>query len=144
MFDAFAEKLVAAVQALKVGNGADEGVTIGPLINDDAFQKVSAIVDQATANGATVLAGGAGTEAEGQNFYQPTVLVNVDDSMDVYNEEIFGPIAPLFKFSTEEEAIRLLACQPISTPGTSGVSGGSAKAWITGLSASTRASSLRK
>ena len=107
VFDAFAEKLVAAVQALKVGNGADEGVTIGPLINDDAFQKVSAIVDQATANGATVLAGGAGTETEGQNFYQPTVLVNVDDSMDVYNEEIFGPIAPLFKFSTEEEAIRI-------------------------------------
>ena len=107
VFDAFAEKLVAAVQALKVGNGADEGVTIGPLINDDAFQKVSAIVDQATANGATVLTGGAGTEAQGQNFYQPTVLANVDDSMDVYNEEIFGPIAPLFKFSTEEEAIRI-------------------------------------
>ena len=107
VFDAFAEKLVAAVQDLKVGNGADEGVTIGPLINDDAFQKVSAIVDQATANGATVLTGGAGTEAKGQNFYQPTVLANVDDSMDVYNEEIFGPIAPLFKFSTEEEAIRI-------------------------------------
>jgi len=107
VFDAFAEKLVAAVQALKVGNGADEGVTIGPLINDDAFQKVSAIVDQATANGATVLSGGTGSEAEGQNFYQPTVLVDVDDTMDVYNEEIFGPIAPLFKFSTEEEAIRI-------------------------------------
>ena len=107
VFDAFAEKLVAAVQDLKVGNGADEGVTIGPLINDDAFQKVSAIVDQATANGATVLTGGAGTEAKGQNFYQPTVLANVDDSMDVYNEEIFGPIAPLFKFRTEEEAIRI-------------------------------------
>ena len=75
VFDAFAEKLVAAVKALKVGNGADEGVTIGPLINDDAFDKVSAIVDQATANGAVVLTGGKGTAAKGENFYEPTVLV---------------------------------------------------------------------
>jgi len=105
VFDAFTEKLVAAVENLKVGNGADEGVTIGPLINDDAFEKVSAIVDQATGNGAKVLVGGSG-EA-GKNTYQPTVLVNVDDSMDVYNEEIFGPIAPIFKFKTEEEAIRI-------------------------------------
>ena len=107
VFDAFAEKLVAAVKALKVGNGAEEGVTIGPLINDDAFDKVSAIVNQATSNGAEVLVGGEGTTAQGENFYQPTVLVNVDDSMDVYNEEIFGPVAPLFKFKTEEEAIRI-------------------------------------
>ncbi|MEH6588644.1 MAG: NAD-dependent succinate-semialdehyde dehydrogenase [Halioglobus sp.] len=107
VFDAFAEKLVAAVNELKVGNGADEGVTIGPLINDDAFTKVSAIVDQATANGAKVLVGGKGSEADGENFYHPTILVDVDDTMDVYNEEIFGPIAPLFKFKTEEEAIRI-------------------------------------
>ncbi|ARN75628.1 NAD-dependent succinate-semialdehyde dehydrogenase [Oceanicoccus sagamiensis] len=107
VFDAFTEKLVAAVNALKVGNGADEGVTIGPLINDDAFTKVSAIVDQATSNGAKVLVGGKGTDAEGENFYHPTVLVDVDDTMDVYNEEIFGPIAPIFKFKTEEEAIRI-------------------------------------
>lgn len=107
VFDAFTEKLLAAVKKLKVGNGADEGVSIGPLINDDAFEKVSAIVNQATANGAQVLIGGEGTTAEGENFYQPTILVNVDDTMDVYNEEIFGPIAPLFKFKTEEEAIRI-------------------------------------
>jgi succinate-semialdehyde dehydrogenase / glutarate-semialdehyde dehydrogenase len=107
VFDAFAEKLVAAVNDLKVGNGAEEGITIGPLINNDAFEKVSAIVNQATSNGARVLVGGSGTEEEGQNFYEPTVLVDVDDSMDVYNEEIFGPIAPLFKFKTEEEAIRI-------------------------------------
>jgi len=105
VFDAFAEKLVAAVNKLKMGNGAEDGVTIGPLINDDAFEKVSAIVDQATTNGAKILVGGPGSE-EG-NFYSPTVLVDVDDSMDVYNEEIFGPIAPLFKFKTEEEAIRI-------------------------------------
>ena len=107
VFDAFAEKLVAAVQALKLGNGADEDVTIGPLINDDAFNNVSAFVDQATANGATVLTGGTGTPGEGENFYQPTVLVDVDDSMDVYREEIFGPVAPLFKFKTEADAIRI-------------------------------------
>ncbi|CAH0993093.1 Glutarate-semialdehyde dehydrogenase [Sinobacterium norvegicum] len=107
VFDAFTEKLVAAVKALKVGNGADDGVTIGPLINDAAFDKVSSIVDQATSNGARVLVGGEGSQGEGENFYHPTVLVDVDDSMDVYNEEIFGPIAPIFKFSTEEEAIRI-------------------------------------
>jgi len=107
VFDAFAEKLVKAVNALKVGNGADTGVTIGPLINDAAFTKVSAIVDQATSNGAKVLVGGKGSTEEGQNFYQPTVLVDCDDTMDVYNEEIFGPVAPLFKFKNEEEAIRI-------------------------------------
>lgn len=107
VFDAFAEKLVAAVNALKVGNGADEGVTVGPLINDDAFSKVSAIVDQATSNGAKVLVGGKGSEAAGENYYFPTVLTDVDNTMDVYNEEIFGPIAPLFSFSTEEEAIEI-------------------------------------
>ena len=107
VFDEFSNKLLAAVQQLKVGNGADDGVTIGPLINDDAFNKVSAIVEQATANGAKVLIGGPGTATEGRNFYPPTVLVDVDDTMDVYKEEIFGPIAPLFKFKTEEEAIRI-------------------------------------
>ncbi|MGK0500701.1 MAG: succinate-semialdehyde dehydrogenase/glutarate-semialdehyde dehydrogenase [Oceanicoccus sp.] len=107
VFDAFTEKLVAAVNKLKVGNGADDGVTIGPLINDAAFEKVSAIVDQATSNGAKVLVGGTGTDAKGENFYHPTILVDVDNSMDVYNEEIFGPIAPLFKFKTEEEAITI-------------------------------------
>jgi succinate-semialdehyde dehydrogenase/glutarate-semialdehyde dehydrogenase len=107
VFDAFAEKLITAVNALKVGNGADDGVTVGPLINDDAFDKVSAIVNQATSNGAKVLVGGNGSEADGENFYYPTVLSNVDDTMDVYNEEIFGPIAPLFSFKTEAEAIRI-------------------------------------
>ena len=107
VYEAFAEKLVAAVKQLKVGNGADEGVTIGPLINDAAFDKVSEILNQATDNGAKVLIGGKGTEEEGKNFFEPTVLTDCDDTMDVYNEEIFGPIAPLFKFKTEEEAIRI-------------------------------------
>lgn len=107
VFDAFTEKLVNAVNALKVGNGADDGVTIGPLINDAAFQKVSAIVNQAVQKGAKVLAGGKGKGSDGENYYLPTVLVDVDDTMDVYSEEVFGPVAPVFKFKTEEEAIRV-------------------------------------
>ena len=107
VFDAFAEKLVAAVKALRMGDGADDGVTVGPLINDAAYEKVSSILKQATDNGAQVLTGGRGNEGHGGNFFEPTVLVDVDDSMEVYNEEIFGPIAPLFKFKTEEEAIRI-------------------------------------
>ncbi|WP_101757997.1 NAD-dependent succinate-semialdehyde dehydrogenase [Oceanicoccus sp. KOV_DT_Chl] len=107
VYEAFTEKFVAAVKALKVGNGADDGVTIGPLINDDAFSKVSAIVKQAVDNGAKVLIGGNGSEKDGENFYYPTVLTDVDNTMDVYNEEIFGPVAPIFKFKTEEEAIRI-------------------------------------
>jgi succinate-semialdehyde dehydrogenase/glutarate-semialdehyde dehydrogenase len=107
VFDAFAEKLAAAVKALKVGNGADEGVTIGPLINDGAYEKVTEIMNEATGKGAKVLVGGGGNSGLGGNYFEPTVLVDVDDSMMVYNEEIFGPIAPLFKFKTEEEAIRI-------------------------------------
>ena len=107
VFDAFAEKLVAAVGALRMGDGADDGVTVGPLINDAAYEKVSSILKQATDNGAQVLTGGRGNEGYGGNFFEPTVLVDVDDTMEVYNEEIFGPIAPLFKFKTEEEAIRI-------------------------------------
>ncbi|GMG88403.1 NAD-dependent succinate-semialdehyde dehydrogenase [Biformimicrobium ophioploci] len=107
VYEAFADKFITAVSALKVGNGAEEGTTIGPLINDAAFEKVSAIVRQATSNGAKVLIGGQGSNSETGNFYEPTVLSDVDDSMDVYREEIFGPVAPLFKFKTEEEAIRI-------------------------------------
>ncbi len=107
VFDAFTEKLLTAVKGLKMGDGTEEGVTIGPLINNAAFDKVSAIVDDATAKGATALIGGSGSDAPGDNFYEPTVLIDVDDTMAVYNEEIFGPIAPLFKFKTEEDAIRI-------------------------------------
>ncbi len=107
VFDAFAEKLVAAVQALKVGNGADEGVQIGPLINDEAVTKVSALVEQATASGARVLAGGSVGTEHGAGYFQPTVLADVSEDMDVYNEEIFGPVAPLVRFTSEEEALRM-------------------------------------
>jgi succinate-semialdehyde dehydrogenase / glutarate-semialdehyde dehydrogenase len=107
VFDAFAEKLVKAVKALKIGNGADEGVTVGPLINQAAIDKVTSIVNQATTAGARVLVGGKASAAHGGSFYEPTVLVDVDDTMEVYNEEIFGPVAPLFKFKTEADAIRI-------------------------------------
>ncbi len=107
VFDAFAAKLVAAVRALRVGNGADAGVTVGPLINEAAIDKVIAMVAQATGEGAKVLIGGSASTALGRNFYEPTVLVDVNDSMDVYREEIFGPVAPLFKFRTEAEAIQI-------------------------------------
>jgi succinate-semialdehyde dehydrogenase/glutarate-semialdehyde dehydrogenase len=107
VYDAFAKKLVAAVEALKVGNGAEEGVHIGPLINDEAVTKVSELVDQATGAGARVLTGGTVGKDYGQGFFLPTVLGDVNDTMDIYNEEIFGPVAPLVRFSTEKEAIRM-------------------------------------
>jgi len=107
VFDAFTEKLLTAVKALKVGNGADDGITIGPLINEAAIDKVSSIVKQATDTGAKVLIGGKASATHGGSFYEPTVLVDVDDTMEVYNEEIFGPVAPLFKFKTEADAIRI-------------------------------------
>jgi succinate-semialdehyde dehydrogenase/glutarate-semialdehyde dehydrogenase len=106
VFDAFTEKLVAAVEALKVGNGADDGVQIGPLINDEAVAKVTELVEQATAKGAKVLTGGVGG-SHGDGFFSPTVLSEVTDTMEIYHEEIFGPVATLVRFSTEEEAIRM-------------------------------------
>ena len=107
VFDAFVDKFLTAVSALKVGDGADDGVTIGPLINEAAYRKVSALVDQAVTGGAEVLIGGRGSAANGGCFYEPTVLTGVDKTMGVYSEEIFGPVAPVFKFKTEAEAIAI-------------------------------------
>jgi succinate-semialdehyde dehydrogenase/glutarate-semialdehyde dehydrogenase len=106
VYDVFAEKLVAAVKNLKVGDGADEGVTIGPLINEAAANDVMGFVDDAVSKGALVLAGGQRSEL-GACFIEPTILTNVSNDMRVFKEEIFGPIAPLFKFKTEEEAIAM-------------------------------------
>ncbi|WP_346839440.1 NAD-dependent succinate-semialdehyde dehydrogenase [Microbulbifer sp. SAOS-129_SWC] len=107
VFEAFVDKFLTAVSALKTGDGSEEGVTIGPLINEWAYRKVNELVDQAVNSGAQVLIGGRGSTANGGYFYQPTVLTGVDNSMDVYNEEIFGPVAPILKFKTEAEAIRM-------------------------------------
>jgi succinate-semialdehyde dehydrogenase / glutarate-semialdehyde dehydrogenase len=106
VYDAFAEKLVAAVAKLKVGNGQEPGVTQGPMIEEKAVLKVEEHVADALSKGARLLAGGA-RHALGHSFFQPTVIADVDASMMVAREETFGPLAPLFRFKTEEEVIAL-------------------------------------
>lgn len=106
VYDAFAEKLTAAVQGFKVGDGMSEGTQIGPLINAAAASKVAELVKQAEAAGAKVLVGGEPHPA-GPLFYQPTILGNVDKTNPILQEEIFGPIAPLVRFDTEAEAIAI-------------------------------------
>ena len=106
VYDAFAAKLGQAVAALKVGNGLDAGVTQGPLIDAPALAKVQELVADAVAKGATVVAGGQ-PHALGGTFYEPTVLTNVTPAMRVAQEEIFGPVSPLFRFHTEQEAVQM-------------------------------------
>lgn len=105
-YDEFAEKLAVAVKAFSIGNGLDTGVNIGPLIDDEAVLKVEAHVADAVEKGAGVLVGGQ-RHAAGERFYEPTVLVDVTPDMRIAREETFGPVAPLFRFTTEEEAIRM-------------------------------------
>jgi succinate-semialdehyde dehydrogenase / glutarate-semialdehyde dehydrogenase len=106
VYDAFAAKLAAAVAELQVGNGVDPGVAQGPLIDAPALAKVEELVDDAVAQGATPLLGGA-RHALGGTYYQPTILTGVTPAMRVAHEEIFGPVAPLLRFETEAEAIAL-------------------------------------
>ncbi|MDR6396378.1 NADP-dependent succinate-semialdehyde dehydrogenase [Herbaspirillum seropedicae] len=106
VYDAFAAKLVEAVKKFKVGQGTEEGVTQGPLINEQAVQKVEQHVADAVAKGARVLLGGK-RHALGHSFFEPTVLADVTPSMQVAREETFGPMAPLFRFKTDEEALAL-------------------------------------
>jgi len=106
VMDAFSEKLADAVQKLKVGDGTDEGVNIGPLIDDDAADKVVAMIEDATASGANVVLGGGRSEL-GARFVKPTILSGVTSDMRVFREEIFGPVSPLVSFSTEDEAVAM-------------------------------------
>jgi succinate-semialdehyde dehydrogenase/glutarate-semialdehyde dehydrogenase len=106
IYDAFVEELKKVVGTYKIGDGTDETVTHGPLITRKALEDVKELVDDAVANGATVATGGAFGEGDSQ-FVEPTILCNVDDGMRIFKEEIFGPIAPIFKFRTEEEAIAM-------------------------------------
>ncbi|MFC7477809.1 NAD-dependent succinate-semialdehyde dehydrogenase [Dankookia sp. GCM10030260] len=106
VYDAFAAKLKVAVEALKVGDGMEPGVTQGPLINTDAVKKVEEHIADATAKGASIVTGGK-RDARGGNFFQPTILANVPHDAMIFTEETFGPVAPLFRFKTEEEAIAL-------------------------------------
>ena len=106
VYDAFAQKLKVAVEQLKVGNGMEAGVTQGPLINADAVAKVEEHIADATSKGATVITGGK-RHSRGGNFFEPTILANVPPSAMVFREETFGPVAPLFRFKTEEEAVTM-------------------------------------
>jgi succinate-semialdehyde dehydrogenase / glutarate-semialdehyde dehydrogenase len=105
-YDAFAEKLVAAVKKLKVGNGFEPGVLQGPLIDQAAVEKVEEHIQDAISQGARVLLGGH-RHALGQTFFEPTVLAGVTPEMKVAREETFGPLAPLFSFETDEQAIQM-------------------------------------
>lgn len=106
IYDDFATRLSAAVADLKVGNGLEASVTQGPLIDEAAVCKVEELVADAVSQGAQVVGGGSRHELGG-TFYQPTVLANVSASMRVAKEEIFGPVAPLFRFRDEAEAIQM-------------------------------------
>ena len=105
VYDAFAEKLAVAVKNLAIGDGLKAGITTGPLINADAVEKVEEHIADVLAGGGKVMAGGKRHELGG-TFYEPTVLTGVTGDMKVATEETFGPVAPLFKFDTEEEVIR--------------------------------------
>jgi succinate-semialdehyde dehydrogenase/glutarate-semialdehyde dehydrogenase len=106
VYDAFSKKLTAAVAALKVGNGVEDGVAIGPLIDMAAVEKVEEHISDAVAKGATIALGGK-RHALGGSFFEPTVLTGVTTDMQVTREETFGPVAPLFRFKDEAEAIRM-------------------------------------
>jgi succinate-semialdehyde dehydrogenase/glutarate-semialdehyde dehydrogenase len=105
-YDEFAAKLAEAVSKLKMGDGIIDGTTVGPLITEKAANDVMSFIEDAVSRGATTVAGGKRSTL-GANFIEPTILTNVTDDMRVFREEIFGPVAPLFKFKTEEEAIKM-------------------------------------
>ncbi|SFQ36048.1 NADP-dependent succinate-semialdehyde dehydrogenase [Pseudomonas borbori] len=104
VYDAFAEKLMAAVAKLKIGNGLDDGITTGPLIDAKAVAKVQEHIADAVGKGAKLVAGG---NSLGGNFFEPTILLNVPNHAAVAREETFGPLAPLFRFKDEAEVIAM-------------------------------------
>ncbi|MFZ4634096.1 MAG: NAD-dependent succinate-semialdehyde dehydrogenase [Saprospiraceae bacterium] len=106
VYDLFLQKFAATVEKQQVGPGAEQGNHVGPLINQKAFAKVDRLVHDAVSKGARVLAGGR-PHALGGTFYEPTVLADVSGGMDILEEEIFGPVAPVMPFSTEAEVIQM-------------------------------------
>jgi succinate-semialdehyde dehydrogenase/glutarate-semialdehyde dehydrogenase len=106
VYDAFAKKFSERVSQLKVGNGLEEGVVQGPLIDMNAVEKVEEHISDALSKGARVMTGGKRHEKGGQYFY-PTVLADVKTDMKITREETFGPVAPLYRFKTEQELIEL-------------------------------------
>lgn len=107
VYDAFLEKFAARVKTLKTGNGFEAGINVGPLIDDQALQKVETHVADAIALGAKLLTGGKRIEGGGGHFFEPTLLADATPQMLCSREETFGPVAPVFRFQTEEDAIRL-------------------------------------
>ena len=106
IYDEFVSKLSEAVKTLNVGNGMEEGINQGPLINESALKKVQDHISDALEKGAVLVTGGK-PHSNGGTMFEPTIIGNVTTSMKVASEETFGPLAPIFKFSTEEEAIRM-------------------------------------
>jgi succinate-semialdehyde dehydrogenase/glutarate-semialdehyde dehydrogenase len=105
-YDEFVSKLSEAVKTLNVGNGMEEGINQRPLINESALKKVQDHISDALGKGAVLVTGGK-PHSNGGTMFEPTIIGNVTTSMKVASEETFGPLAPIFKFSTEEEAIRM-------------------------------------
>jgi succinate-semialdehyde dehydrogenase/glutarate-semialdehyde dehydrogenase len=104
--DAFVERLSKAVGGLRIGNGFDEGVTIGPLINEGAVAKIESHIGDALAKGATLVAGGRRSELGG-SFFEPTIMTGMTSDMLVAKDETFAPLAPVFRFSDEAEVVRM-------------------------------------
>ena len=111
VYDAFTEKLAARVAAMKVGPGEEEGVVLGPLINEAGLAKVEAHVSDALAKGAKAIVGGK-RHALGHTFFEPTVLTGASTNMRLATEETFGPVAPLFRFASEDEAVSFANATP--------------------------------
>jgi succinate-semialdehyde dehydrogenase/glutarate-semialdehyde dehydrogenase len=106
IYDSFVEKLSRKAAAMKIGDGTEQGVVQGPLINMDAVDKVEKHIADAVKHGAKVITGGK-RHALGGTFFEPTVVVDVPTNSLIAREETFGPVAPLFRFETEQEAIRM-------------------------------------
>ena len=104
--DEFAKRMAERMEALKVGNGLEDGVDIGPLVEEKALDKVAELVDEAVSAGANVVTGGKRIEGDGF-FYEPTVLTNIPADVAINREEIFGPVAPIYTFDSEDEAIEM-------------------------------------
>ena len=106
VYDEFSTKLANAVASLKVGNGLEDGVTQGPLIDEAAVKKVELLIDDAEKKGAKILTGGK-RHALGKTYFEPTIMTEVTTDMRMAKEEIFGPVAPLFRFKDEQDAIQM-------------------------------------
>ena len=105
--DVFVKKFQHMMEEhLRLGNGLDKNTSVGPLINEEGISKCESLVDDALASGATSLLGGRRSTL-GKLFYEPTLLVDMDPKMKMYRDEVFGPVAPIYRFSSEEEAIAM-------------------------------------